>query len=170
MKTSQQMVDLIKTFEGFRAKAYRCPAGVWTIGYGTTKINGKSVPQGMVIGKPEAETYLKKDLEAFEKEVNTLPNIGTITQSQFDAMVSFCYNCGNGNFHRSTLRKTVIANPNNGKAIVKEFLKWKNARVNGALTELAGLVKRRATEGAWFIYGPYWSNYVKDVVEWAKSL
>lgn len=168
MRTSQQMVDLIKTFEGFRAKAYKCPAGVWTIGYGTTKINGKSVPQGMVIGKQEAETYLRKDLEAYEKEVNTLPNIGAITQNQFDAMVCFCYNCGTGSFHRSVLRKLIIANPYN-PAISKEFYKWRYATVNGVKTELSGLAKRRATEGAWYFYGPTWSNHIKDVKEWARS-
>lgn len=162
------MVDLLKSFEGYRKNAYKCPAGIWTIGYGTTKINGKPVTKGMVASLYEAEEYLKKDLEVFEKEVNTLPNIDLLNQHQFDAIVSFCYNVGNGSFHKSNLRKLIIANPIN-PMIPKEFFKWRNATVNGKKTELPGLVKRRSIEGAWYCFGPNWSNKINDVVQWVKS-
>lgn len=166
--TSQAMVNLIKTFEGYRANAYRCPAGVWTIGYGTTRINGNPVKAGDVCDPVLAESYLRADLASFEKEVNAMPNVDNLMQKQFDALICFAYNVGTANFKRSTLRRKVIANPYD-HTIAKEFCKWKYATVNGEKKVLAGLLRRRATEAAWYTFGVEWSNRVKDVIAWAQS-
>lgn len=135
MKTSQKGIDLIKKFEGLKLYAYLCPANVWTIGYGTTK----DVKPGMTITEIEAENLLKRDLEKFENQVNSL-NL-PFNQNQFDAIVSFTYNLGFGNLKSSTLLKKATANVNDDTIRI-EFLKW----VYAGGKKLEGLVKRRAAE------------------------
>ena len=135
MKTSDKGIDLIKKHEGFRAKAYKCPAGKWTIGYGHT-LNVKSTD---VISLDEAEYFLKKDVEFAENEVNR-HNLN-INQNQFDALVSFVFNLGVGNFTRSTLLRKIKSNPND-PTIREEFEKWIYA--DGKV--LNGLVRRRKDE------------------------
>lgn len=135
MKTSNKGIDLIKKYEGFRAKAYKCPAGKWTIGYGHT-LNVKSTD---VISLDEAEYFLKKDVEFAENEVNR-HNLN-INQNQFDALVSFVFNLGVGNFTRSTLLRKIKSNPND-PTIREEFEKWIYA--DGKV--LNGLVRRRKDE------------------------
>ena len=135
MKTSDKGIDLIKKHEGFRAKAYMCPAGKWTIGYGHT-LNVKSTD---VISLDEAEYFLKKDVEFAENEVNR-HNLN-INQNQFDALVSFVFNLGVGNFTRSTLLRKIKSNPND-PTIREEFEKWIYA--DGKV--LNGLVRRRKEE------------------------
>ena len=89
MKTSQQGIDLIKRFEGCSLEAYKCPAGVWTIGYGHTA----HVKQGDKITQDTADNWLRNDLKVFEFHVeNIAPK--NLSQNQFDALVSFTYNCG----------------------------------------------------------------------------
>ena len=133
MKTNASGIDLIKSFESLRLKAYLCPANVWTIGYGHTRY----VQEGDVITEPKAIDLLRQDLNGFEAGVSALVK-SNINENQFSALVSFAYNCGIGNFKNSTLLKKVNANPND-KAIEKEFLKWTRAR--GVV--LGGLVRRR---------------------------
>ena len=135
MKTSDKGIDLIKKHEGFRAKAYMCPAGKWSIGYGHT-LNVKSTD---VISLDEAEYFLKKDVEFAENEVNR-HNLN-INQNQFDALVSFVFNLGVGNFTRSTLLRKIKSNPND-PTIREEFEKWIYA--DGKV--LNGLVRRRKEE------------------------
>ena len=92
---------IIKRFEGCRLKAYKCPAGVWTIGYGRTQ----GVKQGDVITQEQADSWLRYDLKVFELHVkNNLKY--KLNQNQFDALVSFTYNCGLKNL------KTLIKNRN----------------------------------------------------------
>ena len=117
MKTSHKGIALIKEFEGLRLKAYKCPGGVWTIGYGHTA----GVKPGMVISEAQAEEYLMADLIASEKYLNDLGL--AINQNQFDALISFIYNVGTGNFSRSTLLRKVRANPQDN-SIMDEFLRW----------------------------------------------
>ena len=117
MKTSHKGIALIKEFEGLRLKAYKCPGGVWTIGYGHTA----GVKPGMVISEAQAEEYLMADLIASEKYLNDLRL--AINQNQFDALISFIYNVGTGNFSRSTLLRKVRANPQDN-SIMDEFLRW----------------------------------------------
>ena len=97
MKASSKALELIKQFEGLRLKAYLCPGGVWTIGYGHTA----GVKSGMVITEAQAEEFLLSDIAIFEKAIND-QNLA-LTQNMFDALVSFTFNVGVGNFKRSTL-------------------------------------------------------------------
>ena len=98
MKTSSKGVSLIKQFEGCRLIAYKCPAGVWTIGYGHTA----GVKEGDTITKETAESYLRNDLEKYEKAVMKYDAIYNFNQNQFDSLVSFTYNCGVGNLKNLT--------------------------------------------------------------------
>ena len=126
---------MIKEFEGLRLKAYKCPGGVWTIGYGHTA----GVKPGIVITKTQAEEYLKADLIAFEMYLNGLGL--ALNQNQFDALVSFIYNVGTGNFSNSTLLRKVRANPRDN-SIMDEFLRW----VYSKGRVLPGLQRRRLAE------------------------
>lgn len=126
---------LIKEFEGLKLKAYKCPAGIWTIGYGHTH---KVLP-GSLISEKQAEAYLLSDVVSSVNCVNS-HNLG-ITQTQFDALVSFVFNIGCSAFSRSTLLKKVKENPFD-YSIRQEFNRWN--RVYGVVWP--GLVRRRAAE------------------------
>ena len=135
MKSSDLLLNKIIDFEGCKLTAYRCPAGVWTIGVGHTR----GVKQGQKITEAQAISLLKGDLLPCENYVN---NLGVCkTQGQFDALVDFCFNLGTGALGRSTLLKFI----RQGKAeqyIRGEFAKW----VKSGGKTLAGLVKRRTWE------------------------
>lgn len=135
MRTSQTGINLIKQFESLRCEAYRCPAGIWTIGYGHTA----GVRRGERIDARKAEQLLAEDLRQFEEVVSR--ECPDVNQNQFDALVSFVFNIGTGNFLKSTLLKCVKANPQNVN-IRYEFSRWNKA--NG--TVLAGLIRRRKAE------------------------
>lgn len=135
MKTSSKGIEFIKRHEGFRARAYQCPAGVWTIGYGHTR----GVNNGDVITKEQGERFLIQDVQTAEREVNSHGLI--VNQNQFDALVSFVFNVGVGNFSRSTLLRKLKVNTNDS-TISYEFSRWKN----GGGKVLPGLVKRRKEE------------------------
>ena len=140
MKTSPSGLELIKEFEGLRLKAYKCPAAVWTVGFGHTSAAGDPVvTSGLVITKAEAEEILKCDLVQYEDAVRKLVKV-VLTQSQFDALVSFTYNVGEAQFSRSTLLKRVNAGRFN--EVPAEFMKW----TKGGGKELPGLVRRRRAE------------------------
>lgn len=138
---SQSGIDLVKRFEGLRLKAYKCPAGVWTIGYGHTGV----IYESMVITEEQAEKFLRNDLAMAESAV--LKYAKTVTQCQKDALASFVFNLGSGNFAKSTLLKKLRAGDIQGAA--DEFLKWNKAGGK----ELEGLTKRRAAERALFLGG-----------------
>lgn len=140
MKTSEVGLNLIKFFEDFRSKAYLCPAKVWTIGYGHTG----GVKSTDTISKEDANSLLLKDLEKYEKAVNTLVSVD-LNQNQFDAITSFTFNLGEGALAKSTLLKKLNAKDYKGAA--EEFLKWNKA--GGQV--LAGLVKRREKEKELFL-------------------
>lgn len=140
MTPSPRCVELVKRFEGFRAKPYLCPAGVATIGYGHTEGISLSDP---AISREAAAALLEKDLANFAAGVARML-AAPVTQNQFDALVSFAYNVGLGNLQRSTLLKKVNAGDLAGAA--REFAKWTKAEG----VELPGLVRRRAAERALF--------------------
>lgn len=121
MKTGSEGIKLIKRFEGLSLTAYLCPANVLTIGYGHTA----GVFSGQTITEKEADDLLKKDLATAENAVNA-ENLN-INQNQFDALVSFTFNCGVGAFQRSTLLKKIKENPKNYEAIGVEFNRWVTA-------------------------------------------
>lgn len=135
MKISTAGLSLIKSFEGCELKAYICPAGVLTIGYGST---GPHVKPGQTITEAEAEALLLKDLVRFEKAVNELVKV-PMTQGAYDALVSFTFNCGEGAFAESTLLRKLNAGDDPNTTAKTELPRWTN---NG----LAGLVRRRAAE------------------------
>jgi lysozyme len=143
-KTGDSGKKLIKDFEGFRASAYICPAGVPTIGYGTTRINGRPVKAGLKITTDEADQFLEEDLKVFEDVVNNSVSI-EITQNQFDALVCFVYNVGSGNFKKSTLLKLV--NSGDLSEAADQFLRWNKA--GGKV--LSGLTRRRKAERELFL-------------------
>lgn len=135
MRISQSGIDLIKKFEGVRLVAYKCPAGVWTIGYGHTA----GVKEGMVISLEQAENMLRSDLNKYEDYVEdnvTFP----MSQNQFDALVSFTFNCGVGNL------RTLIKN-RTPEQIAEAILLYDK----GGGKVLEGLVKRRKDEQALFL-------------------
>lgn len=140
MKTSRAGIDLIKEFEGLRLEAYLCPADVWTIGYGHTSSAGEPfVTRGMKITAAEAERILARDLRVYEAGVLRLVKV-EITQNQFDALVSFAYNCGVGALAKSTLLKRL--NAGRADAVPAELMKW----TKSGGRELPGLVRRRRAE------------------------
>ncbi|ELY5938888.1 lysozyme [Cronobacter malonaticus] len=145
MQTSEKGLALIKEFESCQLKAYRCPAGVWTIGYGWTQpVDGKPISAGMEIDMPTAERLLKSGLVGYENDVMKLVRV-KLSQAQFDALVSFTYNVGSRNFSTSTLLKKLNAGDYVGAA--DEFLRWNKSR--GKV--LNGLVRRRAAERELFL-------------------
>ena len=139
---TQQGLDLIKKYEGLRLEAYKCPAGVWTIGYGHTK----GVMPKMKISKEEAEELLKQDVSIVELQV--VNTVGKLAACKIDALVSFAYNVGVAAFRRSTLCRKVKANSDDA-SIRAEFGKWVYA---GGKT-LQGLVKRSAEEAELYFGG-----------------
>jgi lysozyme len=139
MKTSNKGIELIKRFEGLRLKAYKDDAGILTIGYGHTD----GVNSGDVVTEQEASELLARDLRTAEDAVNE-QNL-SLSQNQFDALVSFVFNVGVGNFRSSTLLKKEKANPDD-PTIRNEFLKWNKARIYGTLKPLTGLTRRRTAE------------------------
>lgn len=134
MKASERAYALIRKFEGLRLAAYRCPAGVWTIGYGHTS----GVVPGMSITVSQAEGLLAQDVAVAEAIVNA-ERISGLRQCRFDALVSFVFNAGGANFRRSTLLAKV--NPDDN-GIMDEFLRW----VYGGGVVLPGPQKRRLEE------------------------
>lgn len=145
-KTATKGIDLIKSFEGCKLTAYKCPAGVWTIGYGHTgKVDGKAVASGMTITAAKATELLRADLSKFEAAVNSYVT-APITQNMFDALVSFAFNCGSVALKSSTLLKKLNAKDYSGAAA--EFPKWNKA---GGVV-LNGLIRRREREQQLFLH------------------
>ena len=140
----QKIADFIKPFEGLRLNAYKCPAGIWTIGYGTTR----GIYQGMKITREQADILLLKDIK---EVVNSLHRLCTIAlnENEMIALSDFIYNLGSGSFQRSTLRQKL--NRGEKRRAAKELLRWNKARVNGVLKSLAGLTRRRNAEYELFI-------------------
>lgn len=139
---SDACIDLVKSFEGFFSKPYLCPANVPTIGYGTIIYpNGKKVTlQDLPIDEKKAIEFMRFELNQKAKEVDAMTT-DAVNQRQFDALVSFAYNCGSGALKGSTLLKRVNANPSD-PTIVDAFLMWTKA--DGKT--LAGLISRRKAE------------------------
>ena len=135
MKSSELLISKIIEFEGCKLTAYKCPAGIWTIGVGHTK----GVKQGQTITKEQAMTLLRGDLLSCENYVN---NLGVCkTQAEFDAIVDFAFNLGTAALGRSTLLKYIRAKKPE-QYIRGEFAKW----VNSKGIRLKGLVIRRQWE------------------------
>lgn len=137
MRLSDYAFEKLKEFEGLRLEAYVCAGGKWTIGYGHTK----GVREGQKIDKFTASKLLQEDVEYFEKFLADEPYAEDITQGQWDALVSFIFNLGIGNFQNSTLRKKILKDVDE-PSIPDEFRRW----VYSKGVVLPGLVKRREWE------------------------
>ena len=146
LKLTPAGANLIKHFEGILEKCgsnlykpYKCPANVLTLGWGSTHHGGHKFDASTRWTREQCDEAFLKDMEAFERSVRKLVTV-PLNSHQFDALVSFCYNCGEGNLSRSTLLKKVNAGDHAGAA--KEFHKWNKA--GGKV--LPGLTRRRASE------------------------
>ena len=138
MKTSQRGINLIKQFEGVRLTAYKCPAGVYTIGYGHTR----GVQRGMKITEEEASAYLTADLLNSEKAVERYDSVYHWNQNEFDALVSFTFNCG------ATNLRALLRNGRRNRSQIAETLPLYR-KAGGKV--LRGLERRRAAEKALFL-------------------
>lgn len=136
MRISINGISLIKKFEGLRFEAYQDIVGVWTIGFGHT---GLDVVRGLKIDESTAVELLHMDLRKFEDGINSYVKV-QLNQNQFDALVSFCYNVGLGNFQKSTMLKAI--NAQNFSIAASQFPLWANAGGKKVPT----LVRRREDE------------------------
>ena len=137
MIASDECLNLIKKYEGCHLTAYKCPSGVYTIGYGHTR----NVKEGQMISQAEAEIYLREDIKASEAYVRNYSMLYNFNQHQFDALTSFCFNCGVSN-----LKKLLDGGHRTIKEISEAIPLYNKSR--GKV--LSGLVKRRAEEKALF--------------------
>lgn len=148
MQVSDAGIELIKSFEGFRANAYPDPKSggdPWTVGYGTTKFpSGRPVKKGDYVTPAQAEMYLREDVKKFASSVDALVTV-PLKQCQYDAIVSFVYNLGATNFRKSILLKKLNARDYKGAA--DEFLRW----VSPGSSVEAGLRRRRTAERDLFL-------------------
>ena len=132
-------LEIVKEFEGYRERAYKCPAGVWTIGYGHTD----GVREGMRCTRLEADLWLEADLSEAERGVDYLVKV-PLTENQRGALVSLAFNIGVGAFGGSTLLRYL--NAGDYRKACEEFHVWNR----GGGKVLPGLVRRRAVEAALF--------------------
>lgn len=146
MKVSDKCINMIKHHEGFVRKPYQDPIGLWTVGVGHLIGDGKKLPKewNKEFTDEEVDNILCEDLERFEIGIQRLTKV-PLTQSQFDALVSFSFNVGLGNFQSSTLRSKLNRGDYEGAS--NEFPKWRKA--GGKI--LKGLVRRRADERNLFL-------------------
>lgn len=144
MRINQEGLDLIKMFEGLRLEAYVDPVGIWTIGYGHIK----GVKPGMTITAEEAEDLLFNELKEYEEGVAKAVKVA-LNENEFSALVSFSYNVGVGALRKSTALRRLNEGDRVGAADALEW--WNKGRVNGQLTVLKGLTRRRAAEKALFL-------------------
>ena len=144
MHMTEEGLALIRRFEGFRAEAYRCPAGVWTIGYGHTSAAGPpEVKPGMRMSEAEARRVLAADVERFSGAVRAALT-RDVAPHRFSALVSFAFNVGVAGFRRSSVLKAV--NAGDVAAVPEKLMLW----VKAGGRELPGLVRRREAEAALF--------------------
>tara|TARA_B100000282_G_scaffold286188_1_gene252453 strand:+ start:307 stop:798 length:492 start_codon:yes stop_codon:yes gene_type:complete len=146
MKISNNGLELIKHFEGCVLNAYKCPAGVWTIGYGHTK----DVQPGDEWSESHADHMLEVEMEEYEGYVNNSVT-APINQDQFDALVSWVYNLGGGNLNASTMLK--VLNAGQYEEVPAQMMRWNKA--GGKVLE--GLTRRRQAEANLFM-GKEWKE------------
>ena len=150
METSERGISMIIAFEGMELNAYKCPAGVWTIGVGHTgEVDGVPVKRGMLITQAKAKELLRDDLKKVELYLNRQSFAARLTQGMFDALVSFIFNVGSGAFQTSTMRKCLCTG--DFEAAAAQFDRWVYGTVNGKKEKLAGLVARREREKETFL-------------------
>jgi len=149
MNISQNCLDIVKKWEGFKLEAYLDPVGIPTIGYGTIRYPDTTrVKLGDRISEPQAEAFLKFEIDATVKSLNVLLQGIDLNQNQFDAVVSLCYNIGVGAFSGSTILRKL--REGDFTAAAEAFKLWNKGTVNGKKVVIDGLTNRRADERALF--------------------
>jgi len=139
MNTSLEGLSLIKKFEGCELEAYKCAAGVWTIGYGSTK----GVKENNTITQEEADNLLLEEVKEYEKYVDCYVD-APLKQNQFDSLVAWTFNLGPNALASSTLLK--VLNAGDYEGVPAQIKRWNKA--NGKVLE--GLVRRREAEALLF--------------------
>lgn len=130
-------LELIKKYEGFSSQAYKCPAGVWTVGWGHT---GRDINKDTILTREEAELMLQKDVANLQEQILFLLD-DKPSMNELDALTSLVYNIGLGAFKKSRLLKRINLKEN-GELIAKEWIEFN--KVNGKVVK--GLLRRRAEE------------------------
>ncbi len=143
MQISYNGVKFIQNEEGFRGTAYLDSGGVPTLGFGSTWVDGKPVEMGMTCTEKQAELYMETHLANVQTAINQMVK-APLTQNQFDALASFCYNLGTGALRESTLLK--LLNQYQYTEAAKQFDRW--VHVNGK--PVPGLIARRRRERSMF--------------------
>lgn len=147
MKISKLGLNLVRHFEGMYLRGYKCPANVWTIGYGHTGlVDGKPIHGNMIITEEKAIELLQQDMAVFENAVKDSVKV-PLTQNQFDALVSFAFNVGAGALRKSTLLR--LLNQGKYEEVPSQLLRWNK----GGGKVLAGLTRRRKSEAHLFVTG-----------------
>jgi len=143
--------NLIKGFEGKYLNAYDDGTGKWTIGYGSiyNYDEKRPVKKGDVITETKAIEWLRKEMSSVVADIKKVVKV-PINQNQLDSLTSFTYNLGIGNLQSSTLLKLLNAGADK-KIVANQFQYWNKAKINGILTVMAGLTKRRAAEAELFV-------------------
>lgn len=146
---SENCIELVKSFEGLRLTSYQDSGGVWTIGYGTTSINGSPVTPGLTITEAQANELLLKTLNSDAAIAVQTKTKALITQSMFDALTCFTYNVGQGTYGKSTL----LSELNSSKYLesANQFSQFNKAPVNGVKQVIPGLTRRRNAEKDLFL-------------------
>ena len=144
MRISKECEEKLKSYEGLELEAYLCPAGVPTIGWGHTE----DVRMDMVITVEKAQELFEQDIEEVERPLSKEPYADSLRQGQWDALVSFIYNLGWGNYKTSTLRKRILEDIDHDD-IPNQFKRWNKS--NGKV--LQGLVKRWEWEADMYTHG-----------------
>lgn len=139
-------LELIKQWEGLRLRSYKDSVGIWTIGYGTTRINGSPVKPGQTCTEAEALQWLHRDIETIRAPAIDKLVTAPLSDNAFGALLSFCYNLGVNALAKSTLLKRLNANEPR-ETVAAEFSKWNKA--DGQV--LDGLTNRRAAEAKLFL-------------------
>ncbi len=140
IEITRQGIELIKSFEGLKLKAYKDIKGVLTIGYGHT---GKDVFDGQKITLEEADEFLQSDIENIKKQLNKLIKVD-LNNNQYSALICLVYNIGIGNFSKSTLLKLI--NQGDFDKVDIEFLKWCKITKDNKKVKVKGLENRRIKE------------------------
>jgi lysozyme len=153
MELSQQGLEFIKRRESFRDKAYKDVAGIWTIGYGTIRIDGRPVRPTDTCTEEVASIWIRDEatkdhVVPLNKALAGIP----LSQNQFDSLVSLSYNVGSA----GTLSSTLVRTLKTGGLVTEDmFTRWSKARVNGQLVVVQGLLNRRQMEWQMFSIGVY---------------
>ena len=156
-------MKLIHSWEQFRNYAYQDSVGVWTIGWGSTYIDGKPVKKGMIVSRAQGDRQFAKDIAKFERYVGEYVEV-RLNQNQFDALVSLCYNIGQGNLKKS--RVISHLNENNWIEAANAFMRhvYARDRRTNEVKKLRGLVRRRKSERELFLT-PESGHHLIDLVD-----